>query len=273
MEIIINSKYKLIDKIGEGAFGSIYKGQNIRTFSPVAIKIEPIQQQTNLLKNESKVLHFLNNIKGIPNLKWFGKDKTKYYMVINLLGESLQSVKTRYNLISLQHVLKIAIKIIILLRTIHEKGLIHRDIKPDNFLLGLNDKKNIYIIDFGFCKSYIKDNKHIPQKKIHNLIGSLNYASINSHKLIELSRRDDLESLGYMLLYFYLGELPWENEKNKEKIMYVKQNIVKNIKLPNVFINYMKYIWSLEFDENPNYTNIINNFMIEINNIEKNSLK
>jgi len=271
MEIILNNKYKLIDKIGEGAFGSIYRGQNIRTGEKVAIKTEPIEKQTNLLKNESKVLHFLNNIKGVPNVKWFGKDETKYYMVINLLGESLQSVKTRYNSLSLQNVLKIAIKIVILLRTIHEKGLIHRDIKPDNFLLGLNDKKNIYIIDFGFCKSYIKDNKNIPQKKLHNLIGSLNYSSVNSHKLIELSRRDDLESLGYMLLYFYLGGLPWQNEKNSEKIIYLKKNIIENIKLPDVLIKYMKYVRYLKFDEKPNYANIMNNFMREINNIENSS--
>ena len=107
-----------------------------------------------------------------------------------------------------------------LLKTIHEKGLVHRDIKPDNFLVGLNgDNKRIFIIDFGFCKSYLSDGvNHIPQKKTHNLIGSQTYASINAHNLIELTRRDDLESLGYMLMYFYSGFLPWQLDKTNENI-------------------------------------------------------
>lgn len=265
---IINKKYRVIEKIGEGSFGLIYKGENIRTRELVAIKVEPIDHELKLLKNESIIYQFLNNVQGIPTVKWFGKDVKNYYMVLNLLGDSLQSIKNKQKTFSLSQVLQIGIQIIILLKTIHEKGLIHRDIKPDNFLLGLhNQSKQINIIDFGFCKSYITNEKHNPIKKTNNLIGSISYASINAHDCIELSRRDDMESLGYMLIYFYLGELPWNT--NSELTKKNKQKIIENDKLPKVLINYINYVRSLEYDEKPNYIIIIDNFKMELELLKK----
>ena len=268
---IINNKYKILERIGEGAFGSIYRGQNIRTLELVAIKIEPIGNETKLLKNESIVYQYLNNVDGIPTVKWFGKDEENYYMVIQLLGESLQSIKNKRDCFSLKLVLQIGIHIIELLKTIHEKGLVHRDIKPDNFLLGLDsDSKRIFIIDFGFCKSYLFDGKHVPQKRTHNLIGSRTYASINAHNCIELSRRDDLESLGYMLIYFYAGVLPWQLDTSNvhmnanEHIIRSKQDIMENTNIPKILTNYIRYVRGLGFSEKPHYSLIINGFNREI---------
>jgi serine/threonine protein kinase len=272
MSIIVN-KYKLLNKIGEGSFGSIYKGENIRTKEYVAIKIEPIINNTKLLKNESTIYQYLNNVEGVPIVKWFGKDEKNYYMVLNLLGESLQSIKN-VSTFSLGSVLKIGIQIIIILKTIHDKGLVHRDIKPDNFLLGLNDqRKRIYIIDFGLCKSYMTNNEHNPIKKTNSLIGSLTYASINTHNCIELSRRDDMESLGYMLAFLYLGTLPWQEVKieNINIIQKLKQEITSNDKLPQILVNYIKYVRSLEYEENPNYFLIVDNFKRELEILKKTS--
>jgi len=242
----------------------------------VAIKIEEKTLTTNLLKNEATIYHYLRlctiktpslstlkNDLFIPNVKWFGHDANNYYMVIDLLGKSLQNVKNEYQTLPLKIVLQIGVKIVNILKTIHDKGLIHRDIKPDNFLFGLNDKRNhLYIIDFGFCKSYLINNKHVPEKKVHNLIGSKMYASINAHNLIELSRRDDLESLGYMLIYFYLGHLSWQHVTQNEDIKELKIKIF-NLhlnKLPNVLMDYIKCVVKLDFDEKPNYDFIIDNF-------------
>ena len=263
---VINKKYKLIEKIGEGSFGLIYKGQNTRTGEYVAIKVETINSNLRLLKNESTIYQYLNNTIGIPEVKWFGKDNINYYMVLKLLGSSLQSLKNQFNNFSLNTTLKLGIKILILLKTIHDKGLIHRDIKPENFLLDVNNKTNIYIIDFGFCKSYIKENQHIPFKDTHNLIGSQMYASINAHNFKELSRRDDLESLGYMLIYFYLGSLPWQNNLDEDNttIKNLKRNIIHDIDIPVVLIEFMKYTLCLNFEETPNYSLVINNFKREI---------
>jgi serine/threonine protein kinase len=282
MTYIINKKYTLLDKIGEGSFGSIYKAHNIRTEEYVAVKVEPIKNATKLLKNESIIYHYLNNVKGMPSVKWFGKDDNNYYMVINLLGKSLQDVKNKHFNFHLKTVLQIGVQLIQLLQKIHDKGLIHRDIKPENFLFGLNNEsKHLYMIDFGFCKSFIQDDKHIPQKKTGNLIGSHTYASINAHKFIELSRRDDLESVGYMLIYFYLGTLSWQdiselsngcynnNGKDDSSIIYLKTQIVETDLLPEVLTNYMKYVRALAFEEKPDYKWIIDTFLKQIELFQK----
>jgi casein kinase I family protein HRR25 len=269
---LINKKYRVLEKIGEGSFGFIYKGENIRTRELVAIKVESIEKELKLLKNESVIYQYLNNIQGIPIVKWFGKDETNYYMVLNLLGESLESIKNNLTF-SLTNVLQIGIQVIILLKTIHDKGLVHRDIKPDNFLLGLNNqRKRIYIIDFGLCKTYMTNDEHNPVKKTNNLIGSLTYASINTHNCIELSRRDDMESLGYMLIYFYLGKLPWQDlsSENVNVIQKLKQDITIHDKLPQILVNYIKYVRCLEYEEKPNYFLIIDNFKRELEIIKKN---
>jgi serine/threonine protein kinase len=269
MTDVVNKKYKIINKIGGGSFGQIYKGQNIRTSEFVAIKVEPIAGGVNLLKHESIVYQYLQNCRGVPVVKWFGRDDNNYYMVINLLGESLQSIKNKKQIFSLRLVLQIGIKIINLLKTIHDKGLVHRDIKPDNFLLGLdNDKNNIYIIDFGFCKTYMRDGTHIPLSKTNNLIGSLTYASTNAHNFIELARRDDLESLGYMLLYFYLGNLPWQNVSETNNIHVeikgLKKKILESDEIQCGLIEYLKYVVKLGFDEEPDYSLAIHIFEREL---------
>ena len=267
---LINHKYKLLEKIGEGCFGSIFKGKNIRSNEEVAIKIESIATQSKLLKNESIIYQYLLNTNGIPSVKWYGRDSRNYYMVINLLGESLQVVKENVGVFSLKSTLQIGIQVITLLKTIHDKGLIHRDIKPDNFLFGLNDKKNqLYIIDFGFCRTFINNDtkEHIPMAKLNNLIGSLTYASINAHNYIELSRRDDLESLFYMLIYFVRNQkLEWQNIdincNNREKNIMIKEKKLHMIEMPNanipqVFITCLRIIRRLEFEDCPKYLDII----------------
>lgn len=269
MTDVVNKKYKIINKIGGGSFGEIYKGQNIRTSEFVAIKVEPVACGINLLKHESIIYHYLQNCRGVPSVKWFGRDDNNYYMVINLLGESLQSIKNKKQTFSLRLVLQIGIQIIKLLKTIHDKGLVHRDIKPDNFLLGLdNDKNNIYIIDFGFCKTYMRDGIHIPLSKTSNLIGSLTYASTNAHNFIELARRDDLESLGYMLLYFYLGNLPWqallETHDIHRQIKELKKKILESDEIQGGLIEYLKYVVKLGFDEEPDYSLAIHIFEREL---------
>jgi serine/threonine protein kinase len=266
---LINNKYKLLEHIGSGTFGSIFKAENIRTRELVAIKVESIKNETKLLKNESTIYQYLKNISGVPNVKWFGKDDQNYYMVINLLGSSLQNLKDTKGNFSLKLTLQIGIKTIFLLKAIHDRGLIHRDVKPDNFLLGLNNN-NINIIDFGFCKSYIdNNNQHIINSKTTGLIGSLSFASINAHNFNQLSRRDDLESLGYMLIYLYLGSLDWQNidgeiiEKNKY-IKQLKEKLIQNTKLPIIFIQYFNNVRNLMFEEQPNYEYLINSFKKEL---------
>jgi len=262
MSIILNNvianKYLILEQIGKGSFGTIYKGKNIRKNTVVAIKTEPIKNNTNLLLNESRIYNYLSqiNIPGIPTVKWFGKDKHYYYMVIKLLGSSLQDLKNKLNIVPFKLILQITMQILNILKEIHNSGLVHRDVKPENFLLDL-DNKQIYIIDFGFCIVYNSNNN----TNNTNLIGSLNYASINAHNNKKLYPKDDLESLGYILIYLYSGTLPWINLTNNNEIKYQKENICFD-NIPIVLSGFIKYIKSLQYDdEYPNYDilfNIIN---------------
>lgn len=278
---LINNKYRIINELGKGSFGIIYKGENVRTREKVAIKVETIEHGTYLLKNESIIYRYLNNMTGIPAVKWFGKDDTNYYMVINLLGKSLQNIKDKIGCFTLHDALKIGIYLIFLIQTIHEKGLVHRDIKPENFLFELDDTSKIYIIDFGFCKSYVGDNEHIPMKKMNNLIGSRTYASINAHNFDELSRRDDLESLCYTLIYLVQGKLDWQthNEEHPKlaniRIRDMKINMIETetSSVPQVFINSLKYIRTLEFEDKPDYAYLLEIFNSELTNSSFNDAK
>jgi serine/threonine protein kinase len=201
---------------------------------------------------------------GLPQVKWFGKDDEHYYMVINLLGESLQTIKNSRGVFSLTFTLQVGIQIIQLLKSIHDCGLIHRDIKPDNFLLGLGDKaKQLHIIDFGFCKPFLKECN--PLKKTNGLIGSLMYASVCAHKCCEQSRRDDLESLGYMLLYFLKGSLEWQHCVSSAEVLQMKESINSGV----VLSEYFKIVKQLSFEERPDYNKLIELFSKRIEEEQK----
>jgi len=272
---LIANKYRIITKIGSGSFGSIFKGINVRTNEKVAIKIENVSDELKLLKHESNIYRILSNIVGVPKIKWYGKDESYYYMVIDLYGKSLQDLIDIKNKLSFKTTLQIGINILNILMKIHEVGFIHRDIKPENFLLTLDKPTKICLIDFGLSKLYVINNKHIDFKYKKKFLGTLNFASINSHKFCEQSRRDDLESLSYMLLYFYFGELEWINKETniienfeieniniKEK----KETLIKRIKnLPKVLLEFHENITKLTFEERPNYEKYIESFMDELN--------
>ena len=256
----INNKYKLISKLGSGAFGSIYKGENIRTKEHVAIKIEPLDANLKLLKNESTIYNYLKkfNFNGIPHLKWYGLDTTNYYMVISLLGDSINSHIQHNGKMDLAIVFTIGIKMLDLIKFIHEKGLIHRDIKPDNFLFGLNtdgtiNTEKIYLIDFGFCKTYKTiEGEHVDEKPLTKIIGTPNYISLNIHNLQQPSRRDDVESIIYIMIYMLFGSLDWESY-SIERIIEMKENIPNSSKIPDIIKKYLLYIRSLKYDEEPIY--------------------
>ena len=222
---MIANKYDLVEKIGSGAFGSIYKGRNVRTNEQVAIKVEPLKHETNLLKNEARIYQYLKGCMGIPQVKWFGVDDANNYMVINLLGESLQSHIDTYGPFSLLDATSIGAQMVERIEYVHGCGLIHRDIKPDNFLFGLNDQREkLYLIDFGFCKKC--NSAREPPKRMTSILGTPNYVSISVHDLNEPNKHDDIESVLYTMLYLYYGKLPWDTPKiTNDEIKTLKQDL------------------------------------------------
>jgi serine/threonine protein kinase len=245
------NNYKLIELISSGNFGSVYKGQHRRNNQLVAIKIEPKNATARVLKNETRVYNCLKNQTGFPHLKWFGVDATNYYMVIDLLDFSLHDLIHKYKAFSLKTTMYVARQLIERLRILHQHNIIHRDIKPANFLIDL--KTDIfYLIDFGFSKMYIQNGEHIHLKKKLSIVGTPNFISINVHDKCEPSRRDDIESTLYVLLYILLGELAWETENDLEKMVTLKTNIIYE-DIPQPFKFALTYVRKLTFEQTPDY--------------------
>jgi serine/threonine protein kinase len=212
MEVIICNKYKLGRLLGEGSFGKIFEGININTNEKVAVKIEK-KSEKSLLRHEGNIYNRCKEIKGIPNIKSFGVDGDYNYMVMERLGSSIEELREKIGgKLNLRTVLTMGIQLIIRLENLHNIGIIHRDLKPENLLVGLGvNRKIIYLIDFGLAKYYIDtEGNHREIVTDKNLTGTIRYASLNVQDGIEASRRDDLESLGYILIYCLKGSLPWQ---------------------------------------------------------------
>ncbi|EEB17186.1 cAMP-dependent protein kinase catalytic subunit, putative [Pediculus humanus corporis] len=265
-EFIVGGKYRLMRKIGSGSFGDIYLGINISNGEEVAVKMEFTRARHPQLQYESKLYKILNGGVGIPHTRWFGQEKNYNVLVMDLLGPSLEDL---FNFCSrrftLKTVLMLADQMIARIEFVHCKSFIHRDIKPDNFLMGIGRHCNkLFLIDFGLAKKYrdLRTHVHIPYKEKKNLTGTARYASINAHLGIEQSRRDDMESLGYVLMYFNRGSLPWQGlkaatKKQKyEKISEKKMSTPVELLCkgyPAEFAMYLNYCRSLRFEESPDY--------------------
>ncbi len=257
--------YKAEKKLGEGSFGKIYTAINIKTKELYAIKMERKEYGQGLLETEAHILSHLKGF-GIPEMKTYGYNQNYNILVMELLGNSLedyfQKMKKSF---SIKTTCMLGLQMLDRIEWVHSKNLIHRDIKPDNFVMGRGDKNHIvYIIDFGLSKKYfsVSKNLHIKFTQNKKLTGTARYASINAIKGCEQSRRDDLEAIGYVLMYFLRGSLPWQGLKNKKgedryiKIYEKKKNttpeeLCKNF--PEEFTEFIKYTRHIQFESKPDY--------------------
>jgi serine/threonine protein kinase len=272
VEIRVGGRFRLGKKIGAGAFGEIYEGSDIFGGGEVAIKLEHCTIKYPQLLFEAKLLKTLPG-QGLPQMFWFGVAGEYNTMVMELLGQNLEDL---FNFctrnFTLKTILLIACEMLERIKHVHENHYVHRDIKPENFLVGKgNSEQSIYIIDFGLAKRYRDEQTriHISYKDNKNLTGTARYASRNAHRGVEQSRRDDLESIGYVLVYFFKGSLPWQGLKCRDKqekyikIKEMKENLTP-MKLcqglPDEFSKYLEYCQNLKFDEEPNYRMLINQF-------------
>ena len=284
---IFFNKYKLQKLINKSKFSCVYKGINIINKDLFAIKIESRIAMNNLLESEAYILFNLKGF-GIPNLITFGKSGKFNILVEELLGPSFNDfLKLRQikNGFPIKDICMIALQGLDRLEFIHSKNIIHRDIKPHNFLIGKKNSKKVYLIDFGFAKKYrsSRTGKFIQFTNLRRLFGSLAFSSINANAGYQQSRRDDLESFGYMLIYLAKKYLPWMElriKKNKKEEANQIFKLKKGIKLekvceglPEEFINFLKYCRKLEFEQEPNYNYLRNLFtLILIKENQKNDL-
>ena len=274
----IFNKYKLIRKLGQGSFGSIYQAQSKYSNKYYAVKLEDMRHGNFALEDESIFISYLN-CPRIPKLKSFGYSGSLIIMVMELLGNSLDKIfeSLPYRKMSIRCVCNIAYQLLLIFEFIHSCNIIHRDIKPANVAIGCEEKsKYIYLLDFGLSKKYrsSRTKKHFPFVQNKILIGNARYSSINALDGGTQSRRDDLESLGYLLLYLLLGRLPWQGHlsRSKEdkyyKIKLIKRNTTAEDLcqgLPPQFEEYVNYTRNLKYESDPDYNYLKNLFLNVLN--------
>eukprot|EP00747_Dinoflagellata_sp_TGD_P140311 gnl/TRDRNA2_/TRDRNA2_175988_c0_seq5.p1 gnl/TRDRNA2_/TRDRNA2_175988_c0~~gnl/TRDRNA2_/TRDRNA2_175988_c0_seq5.p1 ORF type:complete len:331 (+),score=58.45 gnl/TRDRNA2_/TRDRNA2_175988_c0_seq5:24-1016(+) len=266
MKLRIGGKFELGLKIGSGSFGDIYLGRNVQDGMQVAIKLEPIKSKYPQLLYEAKLCKMLAGGVGISKVHWYGVEGDYNVMVVDLLGPSLEDLFQFCNRkFSLKTVLMLVDQIINRVEYVHAKNFVHRDIKPDNLLIGLGKSANeVHIIDFGLAKKFRdpKTKQHIPYREGRGLTGTARYASISTHLGIEQSRRDDLEAIGHVMMYFLKGNLPWQGIKAANKGAKYKQIMEMKIStpvedlckfFPSELVTYLNYCRSLGFEDRPDY--------------------
>lgn len=265
-EIIVGGKYWLVRKIGSGSFGEIYLAVNITNGEEVAVKIESARSRHPQLLYESKLYRLMLGAEGIPRVRYFGEEKNYNVLVMDLLGPSLEDLFNYCSRkFSIKTVLMLADQMLIRIQYIHSKSFVHRDIKPDNFLMGIGRHCNrLYLIDFGLAKQFRdpRTKMHVEYCDQKNLTGTARYASLNTHLGVEQSRRDDMESLGFVLMYFIRGSLPWQGLKAVTKKQKYEKIAEKKLStsiatlcrgFPAEFSMYFNYCRSLRYEESPDY--------------------
>ncbi|KAL4462616.1 hypothetical protein ABPG74_000446 [Tetrahymena malaccensis] len=267
---IVPQQFRIMNIINSGSFGTVFQAIEKNLKMEVAVKVlkNPDKDTLMMLEDEIRILKDLSNIEGVPKIISYGNNSNYQYVAMTLLDKDLgfyfAFCQKRF---SIKTVLMLSIDLLTIMEQIHDAGYIHRDLKPENMMMGKGKDDRLYVVDFGMSKAYInmQTKEHIEPKALRQFVGTYRYCAITAHHGNEQSRKDDLESLGYILIYFAKGKLPWQgiNSTRKEYVQNMKQTIkLEELTkgLPSIFLEYMKYVKSLGFKDRPDYKNLIAQF-------------
>eukprot|EP01060_Flectonema_neradi_P015962 TRINITY_DN22598_c0_g1_i1.p1 TRINITY_DN22598_c0_g1~~TRINITY_DN22598_c0_g1_i1.p1 ORF type:complete len:337 (+),score=40.18 TRINITY_DN22598_c0_g1_i1:66-1076(+) len=270
-------EYSVLGSVGSGSFSDCFEGKNLRSGEVICMKFEErasreaakagTPQRVERLETEYKIMHRLSGSGYTPETYGFLQASTANILVLELLGPSLDSLlKKGVGYFSHATTAMVAASIMDCMAYVHGKGILHRDIKPHNFVIG-NDghREKVFIIDFGLAKKYITDGHHSTYRSDRPFVGTARYVSINTHKGSEQGRRDDLEALAYVFIYFMKGSLPWQglgiggrldkkarlNLVCESKASCTPESLCEG--LPNQFLSYLSYVRRLSFKSKPDY--------------------
>jgi len=241
----------------------------VRGGTPLAVKIIPAEHAA-LWQNEVAIYEKIKAVKAIPSLYAAGLEGKFHYLVMDLCEQSLEQVRSDYgDQMSLKVVVHLGKQMLNIVEQIHACGILHRDLKPANFLLKTNAQQisQLYLIDFGLAQSFLDEkNRHYTLKTNETIVGTTRYMSVNTHHGLTASRRDDLESLGYILVFLYQGKLSWQGQS---AVAQIKQNFNWTVDTLGDFVLFILYCRNLGFADKPNYAylrGILDNLSNRINN-------
>jgi serine/threonine protein kinase len=275
--------YKVEKKLGKGGFGQVYVGRRINPSNPhektgpgaveVALKFEHRSSKGCNYgpPYEWQVYNALGGSHGVPRVHYKGRQGDYYIMVMDMLGPSLWDVwNNNSHTMSIEMVACIAIEAISILEKLHSRGYVHGDVKPENFLLGTPgtpDGKKLFLVDLGLATKWRDSTGHVDYDQRPDVFrGTVRYASVHAHLGRTGSRRDDLESLAYTLIFLLRGRLPWQGYQGENKgFLVCKKKMATSPETlccfcPAPFRQFVEYVVNLKFDEEPNYARYISLF-------------
>jgi len=257
---VVGAHFRLGRKIGERSTFIVFEGICLLNSRPVAIMFEP-RKRYAYMRDEFQTYKKLVGLPGISNVYYFGQEGYHNILIIDLLGPSLENLfDICYRRFSVKTVVMVAKQMLYRVQSVHERDLIHRSITPDRFVIGRPGTKQanvIHFVDFRRAKQYRnpKTRQHIPYREHKSVSGVPLFESINASLRIEQSRRDDLEALGYVIMYFLRGGLPWQGLMVKELLEKKRTISIKDLckGYPDGFFKYMSYVRALYFEDTPDY--------------------
>ena len=267
---VIDKIFKVDKVLGRGGFGTVYLAFNKVDNSQVAIKLDmEFTSANDGAKKEAAIYKALRGVKGVPTLFGTGVNDRQNYMAMQVLGKDLAKISNEVKF-SVKDVLLVAVKSIAILQGIHERGVLHHDIKPNNISIGKEDKDQLYIMDFGIASTETIDafKRKSGERILH--CGTPDYASLNCHEGKPQGKADDLECLGYVFLYLLKGKSPWNKNRSAATFrnVYPEKKLLTTIEMcegyPHVFAAYLEYCRNLRSDEEPQYSLLIEMFQAEL---------